>query len=264
MEEIKKKLKERQKRLLQIRKEKEKSLEKAPEGTLHICRSGGRVQYYQRKDPKDCSGRYICKKDIQIAERLAQKDYDKKVLSAVKKELKVIDKFLMEYPMRNAEEVYEMLHQERQKLIVPIYETDEQFVRDWESVRYVGKEFYEDIPEFYTAKGERVRSKTEVIIADALNREGIPYRYECPIYLDGAGMFYPDFMVLNLQTRKEMYWEHFGMMDDPDYAENAIHKIAKYEENGLFLGDRLILTYETRKNPINQKQIKKIVQHYLQ
>ncbi len=57
--------------------------------------------------------------------------------------------------------------------------------------------------------------------------------------------------------------EHFGMMDDSDYVEKALYKIMRYEENGIFQGDNLILTYETRKNPINQKQIRRIIQHYL-
>lgn len=52
---------------------------------------------------------------------------------------------------------------------------------------------------------------------------------------------------------KEMYWEHLGMMDDSNYVENALQKIALYEQNGIFPGKNLILTYETGKNPINQK-----------
>lgn len=68
----------------------------------------------------------------------------------------------------------ENLHKERQKLIHPIRETD-----------------------------ERVRSKSEVIIADILNQEGIPYRYECPLQLKGWGKVYPDFTVLSERERPE-------------------------------------------------------------
>ncbi len=96
-----------------------------------------------------------------------------------------------------------------------------------------------------------------------MEREEIPYRYEFPITLNGMGRVYPDFTVLNQRTRREMYWEHFGMMDDSDYVEKAIYKISKYEQNGLYVGDKLIFTYETRKTPINRKQIKGIIQQYL-
>ena len=47
------------------------------------------------------------------------------------------------------------------------------------------------------------------------------------------------------------------------YVENAIRKIASYEQNGIFPGENLILTYETKKNPLNQKVIKMMIQRYL-
>ena len=263
MEELKRKLEERKQNLLQIKKEKENSLLRAPDGTLHVCSSGGRTQYYHRTNRNDCLEVYIRDKDIQLAQRLAQKDYDKKVLKALDKEINAIDKFIANFPVVDAEQVYETLHKGRQELIKPIYETDEQFIEHWEHVNYQGKSFEVDSPEYYTAKGERVRSKSEVIIADALEREKIPYRYEWPITLSGLGRVHPDFTVLNIRTRKEFYWEHFGMMDDSDYVENAVFKISKYEQNGLYVGDKLIFTFETRKTPINQKQIKGIIQKYL-
>lgn len=86
-----------------------------------------------------------------------------------------------------------------------------------------------------------------------------PYRYECPLQLK----VYPDFTVLNVKERKEIYWEHLGMMDDLDYVENALRKITLYEKNGIFTGDSLILTYETKKNPINQKVVRGMIQRYL-
>ena len=63
----------------------------------------------------------------------------------------------------------------------------------------------------------------------------------------------PDFTVLNIRKRKELYLEHFGMMDNPAYAEKAINKIQMYEQNGIYVGEKLMLTYETSKNPINPK-----------
>ena len=53
------------------------------------------------------------------------------------------------------------------------------------------------------------------------------------------------------------------MMDDPVYVEAAIKKIVTYEQNGIFPGEKLICTYETRKNPINQKVVKSLIEHYL-
>ena len=101
------------------------------------------------------------------------------------------------------------------------------------------------------------------MIADLLAREQIPYRYECPLYLEGLGTIYPDFTVLNTRLRKELYWEHFGMMDDPEYAEKAIKKLDGYEQNGIFQGENLIVTYETKQTPLNQKMIIRMIENYL-
>jgi len=263
MEQIKKILEEREAYLVKLKEEKKKSLQNVPEGSLRICSSNGKVQYYKRTDPKDFNGVYIREKDIALAKKLAQKDYDKRVLQSIDKELVAIKKYVAVCPKASAEEIYESLHKDRQPLINPVIETDEQYINKWQSITYHGKEFDEDMPEIYTAKGERVRSKSEVIIADILKSEGIPYKYECPLKIKGGRTFYPDFTVLNVKLRKEVYWEHLGMMDDAEYVEKAIQKIAVYEQNGIFQGDRLVLTYETRKSPIDPRVVRRIVGRWL-
>lgn len=263
MEEIKRKLEKRRNQLQRMKKEKEKSLINVLEGALRVCCHGNRVQYYRRMDAKDFNGVYLKEKDLPVARKLAQKDYDKKVLQAAQKELNAIDKYLACYPKIQAEQVYEMLHPERRKLINPVQMSDEEFVKQWQAVEYKGKCFNDSVPEIYTIREERVRSKSELIIADLLNKEGIPYRYEYPILLSGLGTVYPDFTVLNVRCRKELYWEHLGMMDDIEYVEKALQKITMYEENGIFPGESLILTYETRLNPISPKIIKLMISQYL-
>lgn len=262
MQQIKNLLEARENQLQQLKKEKEKALLKAPEGSLRLCKHGSKTQYYHRNNPKDFNGVYIKEKDMGFARKLAQKDYDKKVLCSAEKELNAIHRYLESCPDKSVEQIYENLHEERQKIITPIVETDEEYIRKWEEEKYEGKGFQEGTPEFYTSKGERVRSKSELIIADILRKEEISYRYEYPLYLRGVGRIYPDFNVLNIRKREEIFWEHFGMMDEPTYAEAAIKKIIAYEQNGFYPGENLILTYETRKNPINQKLVKNLIEHY--
>ena len=263
MEELKKILEKREKELIRLKKEKEEALQNAPEGSLRICCHGNRIQYYYRDNLKNSNGIYIREKEHDFAGKLAQKDYDQKVLRAVNQELSVIRNYLAGYPQVNPEQVYGRLHKERQKLIKPILETDEQFVQNWAAIPYQGKRFDESTPVFFTAREERVRSKSELIIADLLHKNGIPYKYECPIYLKGLGQVHPDFTVLNVKKRRELYWEHLGMMDDPSYAEKALQKIAMYEHNGIFPGERLLITYETRKSQVNQKLVQDMIRYYL-
>ena len=78
----------RVKELEEIILEKELNLRNAPEGTLRTCRCKKTTQYFIRKEENDKTGQYIKKKDIALAERLAQKEYDERVLKAAREELK--------------------------------------------------------------------------------------------------------------------------------------------------------------------------------
>ena len=53
------------------------------------------------------------------------------------------------------------------------------------------------------------------------------------------------------------------MMDDPVYANNAIKKIEAYEKNGIFPGERLILTFETGQASLNNEIIELMTDRYL-
>lgn len=263
MNKIGQELEKRKNYLLKVKEEKEKALKKAPEGSLRINNKAGRMQYYYRTDPKDFNGVYLKKNEIDLVRKLAQKDYDKQVYSAAIQELEAIEKYSKKFPERAIEEIYEEVRKERKSFISPIEVPIEEYVRTWQSRLYEGKGFEEDAPEIYTAKGERVRSKSEMMIADMLEREGIPYRYECPLILKGWGAIYPDFTLLHKETRKEIYWEHLGMMDNPEYVENAVKKITLYEQNGIYPGERLLITYETKKTPLHRKTVYRMIERFL-
>ena len=192
-----------------------------------------------------------------------EKAYDRSVLAVSERELIHIKRLLKQYEEEQLEAVYDKLSEDRQDLVSPVFPTDEQFISEWEGQKFEPKGFPEDAPEYYTAKGERVRSKSEIILADALARKDIPYQYERPLRLKGYGTIHPDFTVLNVRGRKTYYWEHLGMMDDPEYSQKAIERISQYQKNGIYPGEHLILTYETRNYPLQTRQIDDLITHYL-
>ena len=114
--------------------------------------------------------------------------------------------------------------------------SDYDYAMMWKNVDYQGKGVSDDAMELYSDAGERVRSKSEVIIANKLHNLGIAYRYEFPIKFMSGRIVYPDFYCLNVRKRREIVYEHFGMMDDPEYANNAVKKIEEYQRNGYWLG----------------------------
>jgi hypothetical protein len=253
---------EEQFRLENIIKETKTRLGQAPEGRLRLLKSHNQVQYYCCTE-ENKSGNYIPKEKIYLAKGLAQKSYDEKVLQLANVRLAQIKKLTRDYTDDELEKIYLKEHIERKKLIKPVELTWEQQLEAWMSREYKGKGFQEGSPVILTEKGERVRSKSEKIMADYFFCHGIPYKYECPLYLKGMGTIYPDFTFLSSKSREEVYWEHSGRVDDPGYARKMVRKINAYENNGIFVGERLILTYETEQTVLNTGKIKQFIDRYL-
>lgn len=74
--------------------------------------------------------------------------------------------------------------------------------------------------------------------------------------------FYPDFTIRHPQTGKIIYWEHFGMMDNPSYCTKTFNKLNAYASQGIIPTINLITTYETQSYPINSASIQQIVYEY--
>ncbi len=288
-------LQERIEQLEKLLAIKEKALKKAPEGSLRVSKSHGAVQYYQKINKDEKNGRYLDSAHREVAQKLAQKAYNLKLLPAIKKELALLQAALTkiqevtkggEIPLVTLEQV----NPDSRALITTATLTDAQYAAAWLSQKYKGKPFQPDAQELYAAGGIRVRSKSEVIIADTLTRLGIPYLYEFPLTLKiggrGAGdsrnaggkttepraqspgsrhsiTVYPDFLCLNLRTRQEFIWEHFGLMDDTEYSEKFVQKIHTYGENGILPGKNLIFTTETEKEQLDTRNVEDLIKIFL-
>lgn len=253
---------EEQKRLETIVEKVKSRLIEAPTGTLRMSKSHNKLQYYRCCGEKK-SGIYINKNNIEMAKKLAQKTYDEKVLKLAEKRLSQIRKITKDYSENEIDEIYLNERAERQELIEPVELTWEQKIEEWKSREYKDKGFRDETPIILTERGERVRSKSEKILADYFYRNGIEYKYECPLYLNGIGTVYPDFTFLSQKTGEEIYWEHNGKVDDPAYARNMVKKIQAYENNGIWQGEKLILTYETEQTILNTGKIEQLVKRYL-
>ena len=248
-------------KLASIIRDAQKRLQKAPEGSVRIIKHRNDFQFFLRNTPEDKTGTYIPISERQLAISLIQKRYDTQVIASSEKQLRVIDKFLKNYNPKLLQDIYSSMSAGRKAYTKPFELPDQEYISEWLSFDYVKKEFSEDDPEHYTSKGERVRSKSEVMIADALEQMGIPYRYECPLDMSGR-ILYPDFTLLRIEDRKTLYWEHLGMMDDPVYCQNALRKLRIYEAHEIFPGINLILTIETSCSPINTAVIKRMIKTY--
>jgi len=93
--------------------------------------------------------------------------------------------------------------------------------------RYDGKHIHR------TARGELVMSKSEVIIANELHRRGVDYAYEKELCFGSGRTCRPDFTIEDAASGLTVYWEHCGMLDDPEYRARWELKQQWYRDNGV-------------------------------
>lgn len=102
------------------------------------------------------------------------------------------------------------------------------------------KAFYPEGLRHLTLRGEYVRSKSEALLANLFFYYGIPYEYEKAVTLNGH-VIHPDFTIL-LPDGTYLFWEHLGMLSDPNYAKKWAIKHQTYMECGIAEGNGLIIT----------------------
>lgn len=243
-------------------KDLEGEIKKAPEGSLRIVDKKSYVQYYWCKDCKDTNGVYIPNEKVNIAKALAQKEYNRKVLKLAQREKSIISKYDAFLGKESYQKIYDDMRDAKKKIVEPIHPEVNEFIQSWQAEEYEPMPFM-DNTEFYSTNGVRVRSKSELIIANLLEQYDVPYKYEKPLILKGKGTVRPDFVCLSKSQRKEYIWEHFGMMDDYDYANKNILKLNVYQQNGYYLGVNMIASFETSQQPISSRNIKSMIEKYL-
>lgn len=241
----------------------------APEGGLKFQKRNGKTYYYhQYKNPQSDSyiKTYIDRKNESLAQKLARKGYYSKVKPYIESQLHALEQFeeVYNYNDKQIDNVYDMLMEERKRLVVPVKVSAKEKLNKWKNESYEPYQKYQENLKYETDNGELVRSKSEVIIANILakNKEHLLYKYERPLELMINGQLqtiHPDFTIINVHTGKITYWEHAGRMDDARYASEFIQKMNTYIENKLFPGEDVIVTYETMNNPLNIHNVKMIV-----
>jgi hypothetical protein len=106
-----------------------------------------------------------------------------------------------------------------------------------------------------TRRGEMVRSKSELVIANHLYDVGLRYDYERP--LDGTvapGRMRPDFSFIT-DAGDIIIWEHLGMMNQDDYRRGWEWKTAWYEQNGYRDGTNLFTTRDDERGGLDSQII---------
>lgn len=232
-----------------------KKLSNSPEGFLLV--SNGR--YYLRSND---TRKYLGRGKESIIQALEEKEYYSKLLKSAEKKLSTLKKVKALFEKsEDLDSVFLGMDKKHTHLIEPYVLPS---VRDFNIKGRASEKTNYKINELLKTKaGEFVRSKSELIIADKLYDNGIPYRYELNTYLGDVMFINPDFTVKNKRTGQIFYWEHFGMMDNPDYCADCQVKLENYASKGLLQGYGLIVTHESSKRSLNTQYIDTVIKTYL-
>lgn len=113
----------------------------------------------------------------------------------------------------------------------------------------------------YTSNnGVKLRTKSEVFIANQLESYNIFYRYEIKIKLEHGNAF-PDFAIINPYTGKVILWEHFGGLHLPEYEKRMNEKMANYLKRGYIPFETIIYTFESDSS--NPERLKYLIENII-
>jgi hypothetical protein len=250
-------------------RELQKRLEKAPKGSLRCHKNGKTFRWYfidetdHREKGKNAKRKYISKKtERPLAEKLARKAYDKRKLVGCKKELTALKRYLN---YSNSEMMPEQRYLSEnsgfRELLISDMTLMNKELEEWKAAGYPRNPFYQENLQVCSSDGTMVRSKSEALIASELATNGIPYRYECALELEGQ-TFYPDFTIRHPFSGKVFIWEHFGMVDQEEYLERTLKKLRVYLRNGFIPDINFIMTFETRQVPLGYDVVFRVIQDY--
>lgn len=194
-------------------------------------------------------------------EKLCQEEYLRKLRSKAIKRRKQLITLLNEFETDEFEEIYRNTHELKRKYIQPVTKIPERYREIWREQDFNTKPFLDTDRYVESEDGKKYRSKTERSLSQIFDSLGISYRYEAALSL-GYRTIYPDFTFFSLEKMQEIYWEHFGRMDDPNYTRSVHKKIREYERHGIYLGDRLIVTFEDSQNDLDYSWARELINRF--
>ena len=237
------------------------TLKEMPNGHLICTKNGTHVKWY-RSD--GITPVYLSKKNMDLAEKLAAKKYYQYQFEELTQELNLLERYICHHNKIKVKSL-SLLNESSyyKELLSSVFLPNKENLLQWSLQSYPHNTSYPENLVHQCLAGHKVRSKSEVIIANTLYLHKIPYRYEAGITLDDI-QFFPDFTICHPKTFRTFYWEHFGMMDQPAYCDSSFNKLKIYAHHKIIPSINLITTYETQNHPIDSEKIEALIQKYFQ
>lgn len=233
-------------------------LESHAAGCLYGIKRDGRQNYLQTQIINGKQQRHGITNRPDTLKQLCRKAYLKEALDEINNNIKCLTGAKSRYANLQPDEiighlpkVYRTVPKEyffpdtMKDLLAGAAEEDSKIaakVKAWIEEPYEQSTYMQEKRVHTTSRGEKMRSKNEVLHAEVMYRLGIPFRYE-PVLHIGANDLIPDFMILRIRDAKIFYAEHCGMPFNKRYMEHHKWKMELYEAAGIVPWDSLIVTY---------------------
>lgn len=234
-----------------------------PDGTIHIAHQGKYSKWYSTPSLNEthlsdyC---YIPKSNRKLASALATKKYMSLQLNELNQQLTKLRE--LESLITNSPSKELWNDAAYQELLTSHPHSYNQEIQDWINSDYPRNPYHPENLIHPSVSGNILRSKSEALIDTLLFYEKIPFRYECELIINGQ-IKYPDFTIIHPLSGRIIYWEHYGMMDSPQYAHKNLSKQLDYITGGILPNDNLICTYETIEHPLTSDLVKRTIDRFL-
>ena len=234
-----------------------------PDGEFYAYAENGRTRYYQRfrrEGNRKKERRVGIKNDPWLVNSLVRKKYVTEALQRLEKDIAAADKLLALYVPADENSVMGAFIDKYPELAGSIYrETKNRHKQG--NVTGANAVFHEEGLTSTAADGSYRRSKGEILIGAKLDHYKLEYVYEALAHPDLP--YRPDFRIVRPRDGKIFFWEHLGLVNDPEYMAYNQKKLAAYETVGIVPWDNLIITYDQADGGINEKLIDAMIHGWL-
>ena len=204
-----------------------------PEGSLVHKFAKGHTYYYASNNGKLIS----LQDDPRLRQLLMEKRWLKSQIHNVEKDIPVLERLMRDYaPLFPNPMEWELLEEEQNT-----YKKEER------------RHYY---------KGVYFRSKSEVLVAMVLDSNGLEYKYEVALHINGRTI-YPDFVIRRKRDGKIFIWEHFGMIFSEEYRQRMYRKMVDFHEAGFNPWDNMLMSFDSEEGSIDVDFIERMIKLYL-
>lgn len=234
-----------------IAKKYSAELKALPKGHLIAAKRGGKYNYFLVENDDDYNRkgitgkpevvRALCRKKL-LEESVAAAEFNIKLIERLQNRLKPVD---CESIIENLPKAYRTAPRE--------YFSPPNGKDRWGEASYRQSDYMPEKKIHTTSKGLKVRSKSEVLIAEKLYEHNIEFRYEQILQIEQME-FAPDFTIMADDGRL-IYWEHCGLTGSKKYMDRHKRKLEIYERADIAPWTNLIITYDDQYGNINMNVV---------